>query len=141
MRWFLLTITLMFGGLRTGYAQEEMADHAPADVQATMRSGGISLRFGAVPIGPEHQKVLLHIYVMPKSKRDYSGAHSLRREDILAGTSLQRSVFYADILVREKGLLKRLNSVTFQEDGDVAETQIRWLEPKARRGPVLLLRF
>ena len=137
----LLLVLLMLTGLGTGSAQEvEMDDHAPTDVQATMRSGGISLQFGEVPIGQEHQKVLLHIYVVPGSQTAVGGHTPLRREEIVSGTSIVRSPFYADLLVREKGKLKRLNTVSVTEDGD-CRVQLRWLEPKIRRGPVLLLRF
>ncbi|MCW3100833.1 MAG: hypothetical protein JWL77_6451 [Chthonomonadaceae bacterium] len=98
MRCFLLMMVLILIGRGTGYAQEkEMDNHAPADVQATMRSGGISLRFGEVPIGPKHQKILLHIYAVPKSRLDDSDPHLLRRDDIIAGTSLSLCPFYADL--------------------------------------------
>jgi len=117
-----------------------MAEQAPADVQAKMRPGGVSLRFGQAPIGLDRQQVLLHVYVVPKSLTTAGGV-PLHRADIQSGTSLPMSQFYLDLLIREKGLLRRLNTVSFEEDGDVNASRVRWLEPKTRRGPVLLLRF
>jgi len=128
----------MLAGTGVCRAQDdlEMTDQAPADIRAAMRSGGISQRFAQAPIGLERRQALLHVYTVPQSPATKSNG-----TDMESGTWMHRSRFYLDLFLREKGRLKRLNTVSFEEEGQVNGSLLRWLEPKNHRGPVLLLRF
>ena len=88
-----------------------------------MWQGGETVHFGTYKIGPKRSDVLLHLYVVP-------------RKDRLPGGTFTLALF-----MREKGKLKRLNSVQFIEGANVDEVATLWLEPKRQRGPIIVLHF
>lgn len=105
-----------------------------------MRPGGISLYGDHAKIGPKGQDLYLHIYVCPKDKLNSNGK-ALTRDDISGGTSIQKSPFYLEIFDEDRRPKRPLSSVRFVEDGNVNEVLVRWLRPKEKRGPVILMRF
>ena len=112
----------------------------PRDVIAQTQRRGISLRSGVLKIGPQHRKVFFHLYVVPQRKPSLR-SKSIKREDVVPGSSIPDSPFYLDLFLPENGKMQKVSSARFIEDGDVNRVEIRWLQPQRRRGPVILLRF
>lgn len=117
----------------------------PPGALKLMPAKAISLRWHKLPTS-QKSAVWLHIYCVPKGRDpqlknmgvDKSGP--IIREDITTGPSLVDSPFWLDVFADAKAN-RRLNSVKFEESQDVGDIVLRWLEPQARRGPVVLLKF
>ncbi len=105
-----------------------------------MRPGGISLRYNTFKIGPQRRPVLLHFYVVPNRRVGHK-KEPINKEDIIAGSSIPKSPFFLDLFLHKNGKLQKLNSVRFVEDGAIRQVEVRWLQARARRVPVILLRF
>lgn len=124
-----------------------LAAHAatPLGALKLMPAKAISLRWQKLPTD-QKSAVWLHIYCVPKGRDpqlknmgvDKTGP--ITREDITPGPSLVPSPFWLDIFA-DANANQRLNSVKFEESQDVQDIVLRWLEPKARRGPIVLLKF
>jgi len=120
------------------------------EVRAVMPKGAISLRFEAVPFGGE-RRGFLHLYCIPKARNKNAPmipdpGHEkdpVTRKDIYPGMALEPSPFFLDIWGAGSGAAKmtRLHAFRFQEEGDVAQVEKRWLRPATKTGPVLLLDF
>lgn len=113
---------------------------APTVPVFPMQNGGISLRATAANIGQGRQPVWLHVYCVPKGHIDGT-AGPVTREDIGPGATIKTSPFFLDIFDTVGGKLRRLNSVPFTSAGDCNQLEVRWLHPRRRRDPVILLRF
>lgn len=117
----------------------------PSGALKLMPQKAISLRWQKLPTEPKNA-VWLHIYCVPKGRDpelknlgiDKSGP--ITREDITNGPSLVSSPFWLDVFA-DANAKRRLNSIKFEEGHDVQDITLRWLEPKTRRGPVVLLKF
>jgi hypothetical protein len=110
-----------------------------------MRHGGISLRYEVRDISGE--KVGIHVYVVPKGRNPDNPITPMpgkkgpiTRDEITVGTALQPSPFYVDLFSVSDRKLTRLNSATYQEEGDVSRIDVKWLQPAKRLGPILLLK-
>lgn len=124
------------------------AEDAPAAVRAALRPNAISLRWEKRDLGGE--AVYLHLSVVPKARNKYAPnapepGHEkdpITRADITPGMALESSPFVLEVWTRAPdGTLRRRHALPFTEEGDVVEITTRWLEPKAKRGPILLLHF
>ncbi len=110
-----------------------------------MPAQAISLRWQKLPTGPTSE-VWAHVYCMPKGRAPelknmgVERIGPITREDITTGPSLTESPFWLDIFA-DSAANKRLNSAKFEETQDVQDVILRWLEPRTRRGPVVLLKF
>jgi len=120
------------------------AQQAPPAALALMRPGGISVRYEVRDIGGE--KVGIHVYVVPKGRNpdnpiapEPGKKGPITRDEITVGTALQPSPFYVDLFSVSDSKLTRLNSATYQEEGDVSHIFVKWLQPAKRRGPILLI--
>lgn len=110
-----------------------------------MPQKAISLRWQKLPTDAKNA-VWLHIYCVPTGRDpqlkdlgiDKTGP--ITREDIGVGPSLTSSPFWLDVFA-DANANRRLNSVKFDESKDVQDIILRWIEPKTRRGPVLLMKF
>jgi len=54
---------------------------------------------------------------------------------------LPDSPFYLTLFTQESGRLRRVNAAKFAEDGDAHRLETRWLHPREKQGPVIMLRF
>lgn len=127
----------------------------PAEVLANMRPGGISLRYQILNIGPNGAPIGAHVYVIPagriKGPNNYhSGAlpaagSPFTRSDIAPGPGslITDSPYYLELFAPSPngGKLKSINVVRFIESRDVNGISVTYLEPKLKRGPMLLLGF
>lgn len=124
-----------------------LAAHAatPSGALKLMPQKAMSLRWQKLPTDAKNA-VWLHIYCVPKGRdpqlknMGIEVTGPLTREDISTGPSLVTSPFWLDIFA-DSGAKRRLNSVKFEGNKDVQDIVLRWLEPKARRGPVVLMKF
>ncbi len=124
-----------------------LAAHAatPTAALQLMPAKAISLRWQKLPTDTDNA-VWLHIYCVPKSRDpelknmgvDETGP--ITRANITNGPSLASSPFWLDVFA-DANAKRRLNSVKFEEGHDVQDITLRWLEPKSRRGPVVLMKF
>ena len=130
----LLQLTGVLFSMRQELVPSDRAGDLP------MRSGGISLLRTSAAIGHNRAPIILHLYVVPRGRlTDEKGP--VRREEILGGTSIRRSPFYLELFERRSDGLRKLSSAPFEEDGDVHRVEVRWLKPREKQFPVLLLRF
>ena len=124
-----------------------VAAHAatPPSALKLMPAKAISLRWQKLPTSPT-DAVWLHIYCVPTGRDpelknlgiDKTGP--ITRADISTGPSLTQSPFWLDVFA-DSAANKRLNSTKFEENKDVQDIVLRWLEPAKKRGPVVLLKF
>ena len=131
-----LALFALSGGMSR--AQEPSEEQAPSDVLAKMPAKAVSILFGKYPIGPGYQEILIHVYAVPEAEKAKESGASYKREDFM-GLNIRRSYFTADFLLRKGSQLERLNRVTFRNHDGVNGILIKWLEPKARRGPVVCI--
>lgn len=122
------------------------ADEAPSAATKLIPQGAISLQTKIFSLSSG--EIMVHLYTIPAGYAKELEAmgvekHSgpIKREDISIGPSLTPSRFWLDIFSKNKGELKRLNSVPFIENKDAAEIKMRWLFPAKKQGPVLALHF
>ena len=110
-----------------------------------MPAKSISLRWQKLPTS-QTESVWLHIYCVPTGRdpqlksMGVEKTGPITRADIGRGPSLAPSPFWLDVFA-DANANRRLNSVKFEEGQEVQDIVLRWLEPKARRGPIVLLNF
>jgi hypothetical protein len=137
---FLLVFLLLL--LLTGSAG---AQNAPSAVRDGMPPGAISLRYETRELDGE--RVGIHHYVLPKGRHpeyeNLRGSPSptgpITRDEITPGPILKESPFYVDVYSLAGGKPTRLHSVTYNDEGDISALRVRYLRPKEKRGPILLL--
>ena len=140
MRCCVLFCALVLFALSSGVsrAQEPSEEQAPSDVLAKMPAKAVSIMFGKYPIGPGYQEMLIHVYAVPEAEKAKGSRTSYKREDFM-GLTIPKSYFTVDFLLQKGGRIERLNRVTFRNNDGVNGILIKWLEPKARRGPVVCI--
>ena len=117
----------------------------PSGALQLMPAKAISLRWQKLPT-EQKNAVWLHIYCVPRGRdpelknMGVEKIGPITREDITIGPSLMPSPFWLDIFA-DANAKRRLNSIKFEEDKDVQDIALRWLQPKARRGAVILMKF
>jgi hypothetical protein len=122
-----------------------MQESIPLAVRSQMKSGGISLRFEKLTLDGE--AVYLHHYVVPKGRNqaleDFTGRKprtgAITRDEITPGPILKSSPFYVDLFVEASGAWPRLHSLSYRDEGDISEILVKYLQPRSKRGPILLL--
>src|SRR5690349_3870012 len=123
-----------------------MQANVPSTVRSRMKPGGISLRFEKHVL--EGKTAYLHYYVVPKGRNaanyeNYTGQKPvpgpITREEITAGPILKSSPFFVDLFVEESGAWRLLHSQSYWDEGICTEIRVKYLQPRARRGPILLL--
>lgn len=128
---------------------------APASVLSSMKKGGISLRYEKLPLKANGAPVIAHVYTVPAGRITGSNPYyggtipragsPFKRSDIAPGPSslITDSPFYLDLFApaSKSGQLKRINSVRFTESRDINGITTRYLQPKTKSGPMLLLGF
>ena len=140
LRFYALAVALIWFTLSSSRSiAQEMSDVvAPSEVQSTMPPNAVSILFGKYPIGPDHQDVLVHVYAIPKSPKPRDSQSPYTRDDFLK-LDVPKCQYVTDLLVRDNGKLKRINQVMFKNTDGVNGIVVKWLEPKARRGPVIAI--
>jgi hypothetical protein len=121
------------------------AQTAPKEALAQMPRGAISLRYEVRDLGGE--RFGIHHYVVPKGRNpafeNMRGSPPptgpLTRVEITPGPILKSSPFYVDVYSLVNGKPTRLHSVSYEDEGDLSAINVKYLQPKARRGPILLL--
>jgi hypothetical protein len=118
----------------------------PAVARAKMTSKGVSLRSEIYTLAGE--PILVHLWCIPKG---YSVFYKdnfpemikmpITAEQIGASEVLERSPFYFDVFVQEKGRWQFASRALFETVGNAYEIQTRWLRVKEEKGPVFMLRF
>ena len=138
MRYFFTCCVLLLSALSAHAA-------TPSAALRVMPQKAISLRWQKLPTDAKNA-IWLHIYCVPTGRDPqlkYLGMEKtgpITRGDITTGPSLKASPFWLDIFA-DANAKRRLNSVKFEENKDVQDIVLRWLEPKTKRGPVLLMNF
>jgi hypothetical protein len=111
-----------------------------ASVQSFMTHGGISLRTEVLNIGPNRSPVIAHFYIVPPKGAKNSAGHPLTVDDFWSD-DYPPSTLHIDLFVRTGKTLRRINSLRYTDAGLPKYVESRWLRPKDRFGPVLLIRF
>jgi len=121
----------------------------PPEIKAAIPKSSISLRFETKAIGPNGSPIGLHLSVVPTDRN--KGAYEMlgqtpktgpiTRDEITAFDMLTQSPFTLDVYAQKSGKWSKINSVNFSQSKDVQEINTRWLNPKRKIGPVLLLHF
>jgi hypothetical protein len=122
------------------------AQATPKEVLAQIPSGAISLRYEVRDLGGE--RFGIHHYVVPKGRNpafeNMRGSPPptgpITRAEITPGPILKTSPFYLDLYALADGKpTTRLQSVSYEDEGDLSALNVKYLQPKAKRGPTLLL--
>ena len=137
----LTAIWLILLALNANVAQTRAAEAAPAIVRQTMPQGAISLRWQRV------DKVWLHIYCKPSGRSDEAvnilgiekKTGPITREEIIPVPAIKLSPFWLDVWQNAAQKWQRLSSAGYMQDKDVNEIVLRWLDPKNKTGPIVLL--
>lgn len=123
-----------------------MQENIPPAVRSHRKPGGISLRFIKQSI--EGETVYLHSYVIPKGpNQDFEnyvgrkpGIGPITRDEILQGMPiLESSPFFIDLFAEAGGSWQLLHSLSYLDEGDSSKILVKYLQPRTRRGPILLL--
>lgn len=117
----------------------------PPEARAGMPKGAISLRYEVHDLGGE--KFGIHHYVLPKGRNpDFESMRGspapkgpITRAEITPGPILKNSPFYVDVYSLTGGKPNRLHSVSYDDEGDISSLRVKYLQPKTKRGPILLL--
>ena len=147
--WLILTIFCV-PMTQTRAQDEAPAIPAPATVQEKMPSGAISLRWQKMPVS-QTAAVWVHLYCKPTGRSDEAAklggfdaktSGPITRDEISAVPGIKWSPFWLDVW-KDTGAQnwQRLSSAPFMKDGDVNRIVLRWLDPKLKTGPILLLDF
>src|SRR5262249_12447990 len=89
-----------------------------------------------------------HHYVVPKGRNpEFANMRGttppsgpITRDEITPGPILKSSPFYLDLYALADGKpTTRLQSVSYDDEGDFAAMNVKYLQPKVKRGPILLL--
>jgi hypothetical protein len=121
----------------------------PTEVKAAMKSGAISLSFETRSIGPNGSPIGLHLFVVPVGRNTESIRNMgttpptgpIRREEIQDYDVLKPSPFTLEVFAKSNSRWQRINSVTFSQTKNVQKIVTRWLYPKQKTGPVIMLHF
>lgn len=122
---------------------------APPDVRAAMKPNGISLMFETLNIGPNRTPIEVHLYVVPRG-RDNAGRATLgmepktgpiTRNEIGGGETIKMSPYYLEMFSRRGAALKKLKGARFEQNKAPSRIFARWLDPKTKRAPVVVVRF
>jgi hypothetical protein len=121
----------------------------PPEIKSSLKSGSISLRFETRSIGPNNSPIGLHLSVAPAGRNTDSIRNlglepktgPIKREEIQAHDVLKPSPFTLDVFSKVNSKWRKINSVTFTQSKDVQEITTRWLNPKQKTGPVIMLHF
>lgn len=127
-------------------AQTRAADEAPANVRQTMPQDAISLRWQKQSVS-QTDAVWLHLYCKPSGRSDEAAkmfglekrSAPITREEITPMPGIKTSPFWLDVWQNSAQKWQRLSSARYMQDKDVNEIVLRWLDPKAKTGPILLL--
>ena len=140
-----LAVVLSAGLILSAGAQTEIG--APRIALSAMSRGGVSLRAETRTLKGE--AVLLHLWCIPRGYNemakqtldDDKRTLPVPRENIIKAEVLKPSPFYVDVFTRENGVWTRQQRAAFVQYGDVHEIHTRWLQPKKKIGPIVLLQF
>lgn len=129
-------------------AREASAKSAPAALLKLLPNKAISLRWQQVSSRPP---VWAHLWCVPrghsKEREQMTGekrSGPVRRQDIDNWPSVEPSPFTLDVFeVEEENPVgwKKLSRAVFTQSSDVQEIHTRFLDPRTRLHPVLLLHF
>jgi hypothetical protein len=122
-----------------------MQESIPSRVRSRMKPGGISLRFEKRTLDGE--TVYLHHYVVPKGRsQDYETyttqkppSGPITRDEITPGPILKISPFFVDAFIEEGGAWRQLHSLSYWDAGITDTILVKYLQPRLRHGPILLL--
>lgn len=125
------------------------AEPPPPEALALMPPKAISLRWEPRDFGGE--RVWFHHYVTPRGRSKTGGAAAagdkpdtttpITRKDIFVGPALETSPFTLDLFARKTadGKLTRFHTATYLDESDVSAITVKYLQPKKKLGPLLLL--
>ena len=137
--WTAIGLALVI--LNVNVTQTRAAEEAPAIVLQTMPQDAISMRWQML------DTFWLHLYCKPTARSDEAvnmlgiekKSGPITREEIMPVPGIKSSPFWLDVWQNSKQKWQRLSSARYMQDKDVNEIVLRWLDPKTKRGPILLL--
>lgn len=120
----------------------------PPGVDETVPTGVTSLQLVQLRLGPKGSPILVHIWTAARynpllnGAKQTSGPKRISRTEMLKGVRFQLSPICVDIFMptREPNTWHLVNTVIWSATEAPKEVQARWLQPKRKRGPVLLIR-
>lgn len=144
--WIL--IGLVLNVLLATVAPTRAADETPGIVRQSMPPGAISLRWQKQPIS-QTAAVWLHLYCKPSGRSDEAAdmlglekrTGPITREEIRPVPGIKSSPFWLDVWQNTSQKWQCVSSARFMQDKDVNELVLRWIDPKNRTGPIVLLNF
>lgn len=143
----LIAFALLSSGQLCAQSRFAASSQLPREAESLMPPHAISLRWQKLATSTK-EAVWLHLYCVPAGRSpemkylmDKVPSGPITRAEITSGPSLLESPFRLDVFKAAGTTWKRLNSVPFTQTKDAQEIVLRWLDPKTKRAPVLLLHF
>jgi hypothetical protein len=126
----VLVLLLLVSGSAQAQVMQETSVPIPAAVAQAQPTGNLSQRWQLTPIKNNGEPVYAHVACVPSTATGSSA------------TGAPRTPFRLEFWAKSaEQTYRKIASIPFTETGDCNALQSRWLYPKKKTGPMLLLRF